>query len=238
MRILITNDDGINAARLIPFVRWAQKLGEVSVYAPKTEQSGKSHGIEIHKPFEIKKVELLPGVEAYSVDSTPADCVRAAILGFKNKYDLVLSGINRGYNMGGDIIYSGTCSAAREAAYLGVNAMSVSAEVDYNDGVEHMDKIWDFFSENDLFSKHCFYNVNIPPEGGKVLLTEQGGPYYTDGYDPLGGDMYIAHGRCVYEDGDDLTQDTHCVIHGFISVSPLTIKQTAYEVYRCLKNSL
>ena len=83
MRILITNDDGIQASQLAPLVKWAQKHGEVFVAAPKYEQSGKSHGIEIHKPFEAKKVDFLPGVTAWAVDSTPADCVRFAILGLK-----------------------------------------------------------------------------------------------------------------------------------------------------------
>ena len=73
MRILITNDDGIDALGIKLLVDWARKLGEVTVVAPKVEQSGKSHGIEIHIPFEAKEIELAPDIKAYSVDSTPAD---------------------------------------------------------------------------------------------------------------------------------------------------------------------
>ena len=119
MRILITNDDGINAKGLLPLAQWAQRLGDVTVIAPKVEQSGKSHGIEIHKAFEVKKVDFAPGIEAYSVDSTPADCVRIAILGMKKQFDLVISGINRGLNIGRDTIYSGTVGAIFEANALG-----------------------------------------------------------------------------------------------------------------------
>ena len=79
MRILITNDDGIQAPGLLPLVQWAKKLGQVTVFAPKTEQSAKSHGIEIRQAFEVKKLEL-EDVEAYTVDSTPADCVRFAVI--------------------------------------------------------------------------------------------------------------------------------------------------------------
>ena len=104
MRILITNDDGINSPAIKALAIWAKKHGEVTVVAPKIEQSGKSHGIEIIKPIEIEKVDLVDGVTAYSVDSTPADCVRYGIIGLKKEYDLVLSGINRGYNLGKDIL--------------------------------------------------------------------------------------------------------------------------------------
>ena len=104
MRILITNDDGLFAPGIVPLVEWAKKHGEVTVVAPKIEQSGKSHAIEFVKPFEIKKVDIFEGVEAYSCDSTPADCVRFGIMGLGREYDLVLSGINRGVNLGIDMI--------------------------------------------------------------------------------------------------------------------------------------
>ena len=83
MRILITNDDGIQGEGLLHLTRWAMKLGEVVVAAPKVEQSAKSHTIEIHKNFEAKQVDYLPGVTAWAVDSSPADCVRFMVLGRK-----------------------------------------------------------------------------------------------------------------------------------------------------------
>ena len=112
MRICITNDDGIHSEGLLRLVQWAQKLGEVHVYAPKVEQSAKSHAVEIHKPFEAKPAQVPGAVTAWAVDSTPADCVRFAVLGRHERFDLVISGINRGLNIGQDIMYSGTCSAA------------------------------------------------------------------------------------------------------------------------------
>ena len=95
MKILITNDDGIQSPVLPLLAEWAKKLGEVTVAAPKVEQSGKSQAINFLHPVEITTVDLVDGVTAYAVDSTPADCVRFGVLGLNQKYDLILSGINR-----------------------------------------------------------------------------------------------------------------------------------------------
>ena len=123
MNILITNDDSVTASQLLPLIRWCQKLGDVTTVVPMVEQSGKSHGIEIHKPFAYRQVELAPGVTVTAVDSTPADCVRFAVLGLKKQYDLVISGINRGFNIGADVMYSGTVAAVIEAAVLGLHGI-------------------------------------------------------------------------------------------------------------------
>ena len=121
MRILITNDDGMMAEALVPLIRLCRKYGDVTVFVPKYEQSGKSHSIEIHKPFEEKEVQLADDVTVWAVDSSPADCVRLAILGKKLDFDLVISGINRGFNIGVDIQYSGTAGAARRKCACGIN---------------------------------------------------------------------------------------------------------------------
>ena len=173
MRILITNDDSISAKGLLPLAQWAQKLGEVTVLVPKYEQSGKSHGIEIHKSFEVKQVDFAPGITAYTVDSTPADCVRYAILGMKEKFDLVISGINRGLNIGRDVIYSGTAGAIFEANALGVPALAFSTSPSYYDrAVEHMDEIFQYIVRNRLMEKNDLYNINIPddPVGFRIRI--------------------------------------------------------------------
>ena len=114
MKILLTNDDGIQSEGLMIVAKWAKKLSDVTVSAPKFEQSGKSHSIDIHNPFEVKKVDYFDGVRAFSVDSSPADCVRFATLGLHETYDLVISGINKGLNLGEDIMYSATNGAKFE----------------------------------------------------------------------------------------------------------------------------
>ena len=115
MKILITNDDGAGAVQLLPLICWCRRLGDVTVVVPKFEQSGKSHSIEIHKAFEAKQVALSEDVTIWTVDSTPADCVRFACSGLKLTFDLVISGVNRGLNLGHDTMYSGTFAAACEA---------------------------------------------------------------------------------------------------------------------------
>ena len=237
MRILITNDDSISAAQLLPLVKWCQKLGEVTVIVPKYEQSGKSQGIELHKPFEVKEIELAPGIPAYTVDSTPADCIRFAVFGMKQHFDLVISGINRGFNMGGDIMYSGTAGAVFEAVSLGLKAIAISTSPQFYDrAIEPLDQVLAFFREHKLMELNDLYNVNIVPDAKGIRITRQGGHFYSDDFIHEGNDMYMPHGKCVYKDSNDLTLDTDCVMHGYISIMPLTINRADMNVYRQLEH--
>jgi 5'-nucleotidase len=237
MRILITNDDGIQASGLLPLAQWAQKLGEVTVIAPKFEQSGKSHGIEIHKSFEMKKVDFAPGITAYALDSTPADCIRVAILGLKEKFDLVISGINRGLNIGRDTIYSGTVGAIFEANALGVPALAFSTSPAYYDkSLSHMDAIYDYICRNRLLEKGDLYNINIPECPVGFRITRQGGPLYSDDFPDIGDNMVMPTGKYVYEDSNDLTLDTDATLRGYISISPMTINRINMDVYHQLEH--
>ena len=232
MRILVTNDDSVSASQLVPLVKWCQKLGDVTVIVPKYEQSGKSQGIEIHQPYEVKRVELLPGVTAYTVDSTPADCIRFALYGLKLHFDLVISGINRGYNLGTDIMYSGTAGAAFEAVSHGMKAVSLSTSREYYDNaVQHLDEIFDFILGNKLLDWNDVYNVNIPEQPKGIKITRMGGHYFADEFKPMGNDTYLACGKCVYTDRGDDTLDMDAVMHGYISIMPMTINRTNMDVF-------
>lgn len=239
MRILITNDDGIRAPSLEAVVQWAKKYGEVEIFAPKVEQSAKSHAIELYKPFEVVRVDRGDGIEEYSVDSTPADCVRVAVLGFGRKYDLVISGINNGFNIGLDILYSGTVSAALEANLLGIKSIALSADPNtYNEAMAHMDRIYSYMQERELFEINISYNINIPKEGGEIRITRQGGPFYSDDFIPLADEptMYMPTGKCIYKYSGDPTLDTDTVLHDkCISIMPLTFSRTANGAYERLK---
>lgn len=232
MRILITNDDGIHAEQLLPLVHWAQTMGEVTVAVPLYEQSAKSHGIEIHKPFAVEQVHLEEGVTAYAVDSTPADCVRFAVLGLGLEFDLVISGVNRGYNIGTDIMYSGTVAAASEAALLGIPSLALSTSPEnYENATVELPQVMEYIRSHGLFDVHSTYNVNIPPQPKGVCITHQGGPYYSDAFPAIGEGLYQAQGLCVHENGGDLTLDTDATISGYISIMPLTIHRTDVTVY-------
>lgn len=235
MKILITNDDSVSAKQLLPLIKWCRRLGEVTTVVPKFEQSGKSQGIELHKAFEVKQVELEPGITVYTVDSTPADCIRFAVLGMKEHYDLVISGINRGFNMGGDIMYSGTAGGVFEAVSLGLKAVAISTSPGFYDrAIEPLDQVLAFFREHKLMEMCDLYNVNIVPDAKGIRITRQGGHFYSDDFVHEGNDMYMPHGKCVYEDKNDLTLDTDCVMHGYISIMPLTINRADMDVYRKL----
>lgn len=235
MRILITNDDGIRAEGLLPLVRWAKGLGEVTVAAPLYEQSAKSHGIEIHKPFTVQPMALEEGVTAYAVDSTPADCVRFAVLGLGMTFDLVLSGVNRGYNIGTDIMYSGTVAAASEAALLGIPSLALSTSPEnYLQVMEQLPAVMAYIQDNGLLERHPTYNVNVPPAPKGVCITRQGGPYFSDAFPAIGEGLYQAQGLCVHKNGGDLSLDTDATISGYISVMPLTIHRTDMAVYEQL----
>lgn len=239
MRILITNDDGIGGEGLRRLVDWAAKLGEVWVVAPKVEQSAKSHAIEIHKPFEAKEVAYPGAARAYAVDSTPADCVRFAILGLHETFDLVISGINRGLNIGQDIMYSGTVSAVFEAAALGTKGLALSTDpASFDDAVAWLDSLWQYLASRALFLRCPIWNVNIPiGTTGEFRITRQGGPYYSDDFGALPGDLYEPLGKPVWVGRNDAQLDTDAVLHyRHISVTPLTIDRTALDVYEILKN--
>ena len=239
MRILITNDDGITAPVLPIFARWAQKFGEVTVVAPKVEQSGKSHAIDFTRLIEIKKADIGEGIEAYSMDSTPADCVRYAVLGMKRKFDLVLSGINRGFNLGADIPYSGTAGAVFEAGRLGIPGIAVSTEpTGFGEAVMRLDELYDFFKKYELLRECSLYNVNIPNGRKEIKLTRQGGIYFTDDFVKRDGDMYEQIGAMYVTDSADLTLDTDAVRHGYVSIMPMTVQKTDFGAYERINNKL
>ena len=239
MRILITNDDGIQAAGLPGLVEWAKKYGEVTVICPKVEQSGKSHGIEIHKGFSLEQVDLCPGVTAFALDSTPADCVRYAILGRKESFDLVISGINRGLNVGADIMYSGTVGAVCEAVNLGVKALAFSTSpAYYMEAAKHLDDIYAYIQAHRLLELNDFYNINIPSNPGAIRITHQGGPYYSDAF-TLENGMVTPHGIDVFAPCSDDTVDTDCVLRcGNISIMPLLNQRTNMAIYQQLAAKL
>ncbi len=153
MKILLTNDDGIKGEGLRYLAEWCAVMGDVTVAAPKFEQSGRSQGIVIKEPYEVvlsAEYEDL-GISSYSVDASPADCVRFIADRVGVDYDLVFSGINNGFNLGHDIAYSGTCGAAFEANYAGIKAVSFSAKKGtLKESFAHIDEIWGRI--NEIFS--------------------------------------------------------------------------------------
>ena len=237
MRILITNDDGVFAPGIRLLAEWAKALGEVTVVAPKVEQSGMSHAIQFVHPIEIKKVELMEGITAYSMDSTPADCIRFGVLGLGEKFDLVLSGINRGVNVGVDLVYSGTVGAVFEAARLGIPAIAFSTFPDTQEAAaKHFSAVYDFITENKLFDHTPIFNVNIPGDAKAIRVTYQGSQYFSDEFVRKDEITYQQVGHKIEDvHPDDIDRDTVAIHTGYISVTPLLPTRTdmkAFEAFR------
>ena len=232
MNILIVNDDGVFAPGIRALATWAKKHGNVTVVAPFTEQSGKSHSIEIVKSFRIEPVALMEGVEAYGVDSSPADCVRYGISGLGRTYDVVLSGINRGFNIGDDIMYSGTVGAIFEASAYGHKAIAFSTDPATFDGISPLlDQAFDFIFENDLFAYSQIYNVNIPLASKGIRITRKGGPFYRDTFVVKPDGLYFQEGSCAFQSSGDLSIDTDAVMSGYTSILPLTCERTNMDAF-------
>lgn len=238
MRILITNDDGLYAEGLKILVEKARKYGEIVVVAPKEEQSAKSHSINIKTGIECKKVDLFEGVASYQIDSSPADCVRYAYYGLKLDFDLVFSGINKGFNVGEDIMYSGTCAAIFETESTKRNGIAFSCEKDSFEGaIQYFDEVMEYFKNNNLLKYNKIYNVNFPKISKGIKITKQGGCNFNTFFESTDQLHYYQMGIPTFENSKDkLYLDTACIMNNYISITPLTSDRTNLEVYNLIKN--
>ncbi|HBJ1649418.1 5'/3'-nucleotidase SurE [Clostridium botulinum] len=169
MNILITNDDGINARGIKTLAEKMSNKHNVTIVAPREQKSASSHSISINIPIKIRE-EKIEGLDckAYSLVGTPADCTQAGISLLVKDIDLVISGINRGFNSGTDILYSGTVSAAIEGAIYDVPSIAISMDVkwdrddeDYNKAANWVNKVVDL-AEKKYLKKNVVLNVNVP----------------------------------------------------------------------------
>jgi len=230
MRILITNDDGIEGEGIRLLANWAKNIGDVLVVAPKEQQSACSHSIILRRAFEVAKSCIFSdiGIDAYTVDATPADCVRFSVEKF-GKFDLVFSGINHGMNVGHDISYSGTCGAAFEANFASLPSVAFSADIGCLDvAAKELDTIWEFFLNNDLLGRAMMYNVNVPAAPKGIRLTAQGGAFYRDHFIDCGNNTYKANLYMAKDADEPLDEniDTDAIMLGYCSITPLTVNRT------------
>ena len=224
MRILITNDDGVNSSGIMATKKAVEDLGEIKVVGPATQQSGIGHALTLFEPIRVTATTLADGSEAYSVSGTPTDAVIIGIYELsREKPDLVISGINIGENLGmSELTTSGTIGAAMEAAVHGIPALAVSLQVSrgdikFHDG--HVDL--DFTHAQKILHRVAkrilnrglpegvdFLNLNIPssPENDKIKLTRLGKRMYKihiqKRLDPRGRPYYWIDGDPVEDDAE------------------------------------
>ncbi|MDQ7006253.1 MAG: 5'/3'-nucleotidase SurE [Acidobacteriota bacterium] len=238
-RVLVTNDDGIHAASLECLAREAGRvLGPVTVIAPDRERSGVAHGLTIRQPLRAMRV----GPASWAVEGTPTDCVNLAFLGLLDAPpQLVLSGINGGYNLGEDLTYSGTVAAAMEGRLFGVPSVAVSCASGV--GREVLERaaaiacrlaraMLEMETPADLF-----LNVNVPAEPRGLRITRQGRRRCRQGLirrkDPKGEEIFwLTLAGARWE--DDERADHHAVAEGLVSVTPLHADLTFRGAYESL----
>ncbi len=247
MKILVCNDDGIDAPGIYALVLALKEIAEVTVVAPITEQSAVGHGITMQIPLRVLKFNKNNEFFGYAVNGTPADCVKIGIRNLMSEPpDLVISGINHGSNTAINIIYSGTVSAAREAAIMDVPAIAISVTNHSAKNFQYAGKIARHLALK-LFKKNIppgtLLNVNVPdlPENeiNGIRLTKQGKSKWDDIYeqrtDPYGREYYWLTGSLLEVD-TDLDTDQASVRKNYVSVTPIHFDLTDYETYENMKN--
>ncbi len=239
MRILVTNDDGLNSAGLKILVDFALNFGEVICIAPIEEQSGKSHCIVIKEPFKVVQYDdIVDGVKTYGVSSTPADCVRVAQYYLMEEFDIVFSGINNGYNLGEDILYSGTIGAASEAVLCGKKAIAFStARNSYDNTIDEFSKVFKLIDEKQLLDIHDLWNINVCDSPLGVKFTIQGNTHFDAYYEELGNNDIFSRGGPDLSIDDDKSSDVCAIYNHYISITPLTIDRTAHSILKKINNN-
>lgn len=247
MRILISNDDGIYSSGIRALTEALVKNNEVYVVAPDRERSATGHSLTLHRPLRMEEVNHLPGVEgAYETDGTPSDCVKIAIGAIlKERPEVVVSGVNHGPNMGTDVLYSGTVSAAMEGAIFNIPSIAISLAdhkpQDFTAAVNFVSKLLPLINKI-KFPDRTLLNINIPAlplsEIAGVEVTKLGIRPYNDYFekriDPRGRTYYWLAGEAIEEDELPGT-DVFAVRNNQISITPVTIHMTNDKMLSELK---
>ena len=238
--ILVTNDDGITAPGIRALVEAVKDLGKVVVVAPDKPQSGMGHAITIGQPLRLIPSQQFDGIEAYSCTGTPVDCVKLAVdKVLHRKPDLCVSGINHGANHSINVIYSGTMSAAVEAAIesipsIGFSLLDYSIEADFSAAKVYAKKVVELLLATKP-DKHCVLNVNIPavPESliKGIKICKQAYAKYEEDFverkDPHGRKYYWLTGEFVnFDKGKDT--DVWALKNNYVSVVPVQFDLTNY----------
>jgi len=247
--ILVTNDDGIYSPGIYALWKSLSEIGDVTVVAPRDEKSAASHSITINNLLRVEHIKRDQLFEGYSVNGTPADCTKIAIKQILNdKPDLLVSGINRGSNLGNNIMYSGTIAAAAEGSILNVPSIAISLDShnasDWRGAKIIAQDISKYVLKNGL-PKGVILNVNIPycePDEIKgIKITSQGSQYFKDKFekriDTSGREYFWIKGKIVDLD-TSISSDSKAVNMKYASVTPIRFDFTDYSYMSELKAKL
>src|SRR3982751_59532 len=241
VRILVTNDDGYRSEGIHALARALADVGEVTIVAPMTEASAIGHALTLRHPLRLDAIEE----RVFAVEGTPTDCVNIAVTHvFKGLPDLVVSGINKGWNLGDDVTYSGTVAGALEAALLGIPAIAVSirqtrGDYDFTHAAAAAAALAHAMQRQPLRGR-TFLNVNVPkgrPHGIRVTVQAKRNHVtsVSERHDPKGRPYYwIEEGQNEWEPHD--RSDYQAVRDGYISVTPLQPDLTAHDALAAVES--
>lgn len=241
-KILVTNDDGVHSDGIHALAAALARLGEVTVVAPHIEASAIGHALTLRRPLRMERLRE----NVYEVDGTPTDCVNVALTQlYVSPPDLVVSGINKGYNLGDDVTYSGTVAGAMEGALLGIPSVAISiertAEYDFRPAAEAAAIVAEGILARGL-PPRTFVNINVPsgvPHGMRVTVQAKRNhvTVVDERLDPRGRAYYwIEEGQNDWEPHD--RSDYQAVRDGYISVTPLQPDLTAYDALAIVEEQL
>ncbi len=248
-KILLTNDDGIYASGLYSLYKELKNDYKVHIVAPYSEMSAVGHAITLNSPLRVQEIYRNNVFYGYAVIGTPADCVKIAVQElFKDSVpDIVLSGINLGANVGIDVLYSGTVSAATEGAYLGIKSAAISLDTrknpDFTFASKFSRQVIDFLLKNN-FNRGITLNVNIPAVPKKdikgVVFTRQAITQYREYFekriDPRGNVYYWLAGEIMIEENGRSDTDILALKNNMISITPISCDLTSNKDLERLKN--
>ena len=247
MKILLTNDDGIHAPGLMALYKELNGDFDLSVVAPESEMSAVGHAITLELPLRVRKVRKNGSFFGYGVNGTPADCVKIAVQELLDFVpDVILSGINLGANVGVNVLYSGTVSAATEGAFLGIKSAALSLNTrrdpDFSFAARFSRSIIQFLKDNKL-KKGTALNVNIPAispgDIGGISVTRQGVGRFKERFerriDPRGNVYYWLTGETPVEE-EAVDTDANALRKNRITINPINYDLTSREDLEHLRN--
>ncbi len=241
MNVLVCNDDGIFSEGLITLAKLLRKKHDVTVFAPSGNRSGYSRSVSFHKNIEVLPCDFINGIDAYTVSGTPADCVKFALTAYDKKFDLIVSGINKGPNLGSDIFYSGTVNACFEANVENLPAIAFSnvgfSDYKFDESAIIIEKIFDKLLKITL--KTHTVNVNIPNVNANeikgVKFCRAGVCKYSDGYVKTGENTYKLVGEPIPPSEADVGTDVYYSSKNYVTVTFVTHRVTDEAVLSEIK---
>jgi 5'-nucleotidase len=241
--ILVTNDDGIRSKGILTLAKALQDIGDVFVVAPDSEKSAVAHSLTLHRPLRVDKIKK----NSYAVDGTPADCVHLGVNTILPKSpQLIVSGINKGGNLGDEITYSGTVSAAFEGTLLGIPSFAISlvsrSHFKFEVAAQFARRVARYMIKRGL-PRNTFLNINVPNLDAREIksyrITQQGrwihnGKAVIEKMDPRGRKYYwIGGGQLIFDKRRNT--DMEAISKSHISITPLNLDLTNYSSIRELK---